>query len=82
MKGEKQFLISLEMSICFEAKGPCTTTLPILEEVRLPKPLCNLDADFSLPGICHGIKLKLYTILIYSENIAMLTCHRLLLLTQ
>lgn len=60
LKGEKQFLVTMEISVCFEANGPCALTIPILEEVRLPKPLCNLDSGFSLSGtylycLCYNI---------------------------
>ncbi|VDI06314.1 Hypothetical predicted protein [Mytilus galloprovincialis] len=51
LKGEKQFLVSVDISICFEANKPCAKSIPILEEIRLPKPLCNLESGFSFPDI-------------------------------
>lgn len=50
LKGEKQFLVNMDISVCFEAHGPCVLKIPILTEVRLPKPLCNLESGFSFPS--------------------------------
>ena len=54
---EKEFVVDLDISICFEANGPCVFNSNILKSARLPKPLCNLNSNMSFGG--------LYTLILY-----------------
>ena len=48
---EKQFLLDVDISVCFEANGPCMLTSNILKNARLPKPLCDLSTSLSFGGM-------------------------------
>ncbi|XP_048258717.1 uncharacterized protein LOC124137708 isoform X1 [Haliotis rufescens] len=49
-EGEKQFLVSLNISACFEAGGKCLVTLPVLNQARFPNPGCDWNSTLSLKG--------------------------------
>ena len=48
---EKQFLVDMDLSVCFEANGPCVLTSNVLRNARLPKPLCDLSTNLSFGGM-------------------------------
>ncbi|XP_046562947.1 uncharacterized protein LOC124271840 [Haliotis rubra] len=50
LEGEKQFLVSLNISACFEAGGRCLVTLPVLNQARFPNPGCDWNSTLSLKG--------------------------------
>ena len=50
-KGQQLFLLNMEVNICLEAAGPCTLELPILKDLKVPKPVCNLEKSFYSFGI-------------------------------
>ncbi|XP_046562951.1 uncharacterized protein LOC124271844 [Haliotis rubra] len=50
LEGEKQFLVSLNISACFESGGKCLVTLPVLNQARLPNPGCDWNSTLSLRG--------------------------------
>ena len=54
---KKEFVVDLDISVCFEANGPCVFNSNILKSARLPKPLCNLNSNMSFGG--------LYTLILY-----------------
>ncbi|XP_052090897.1 uncharacterized protein LOC127727822 [Mytilus californianus] len=61
---EKQFLINMDLSVCFETKGPCVLTSNILRNARLPKPVCDLSStlsfgDISLKELAENLKLDI-----------------------
>lgn len=45
---ENVFLVSMNVSICFESKGPCETEFLIMKHVKLHKPLCDFDEGFKI----------------------------------
>ncbi|CAC5375019.1 unnamed protein product [Mytilus coruscus] len=45
---ERMFIVSLTISICYEANGPCALEMIILENTKLPIPLC--DFSQGIPG--------------------------------
>ncbi|CAC5409208.1 unnamed protein product [Mytilus coruscus] len=45
---ERMFIVSLNISICYEANGPCALDLKILENSKLPIPFC--DFSQGIPG--------------------------------
>ena len=44
------YLVSTNISICLESNGPCELDLKILENVKLPKSLCDFSQGFAIPG--------------------------------
>lgn len=46
LNGERMFLLNMDLSVCFEAEGSCSLKLPLLRDVFIPKPVCNLDQGF------------------------------------
>jgi hypothetical protein len=48
---EKEFVVDLDISVCFEANGPCVFNSNLLKSARLPKPLCNLNSSMSFGGL-------------------------------
>ncbi|VDI38371.1 SWI/SNF-related matrix-associated actin-dependent regulator of chromatin subfamily E, member 1 [Mytilus galloprovincialis] len=48
---EKQFVVDMDVSVCFEADAPCVFTTTILKNARLPKPICNLKSNLSFEDI-------------------------------
>ncbi|XP_052083604.1 uncharacterized protein LOC127720904 [Mytilus californianus] len=58
---ERQFEVTLDLSICFESSSPCMISFPILKNTILPKSLCEWKSDFidpSLPNKRFGYKMK------------------------
>ncbi|XP_053398719.1 uncharacterized protein LOC128556879 [Mercenaria mercenaria] len=49
-KDSSVFELSAEVGICLDASIPCNPVIPFLEKVAIPKPLCNWDMGFKLPG--------------------------------
>ncbi|CAG2251008.1 unnamed protein product [Mytilus edulis] len=43
---EPAFLISMKLSLCWEANQPCGTVYNIFDKVRLPKKVCDWDKKF------------------------------------
>ncbi|XP_063447893.1 uncharacterized protein LOC134727441 [Mytilus trossulus] len=48
LHAEPAFLISMKLSLCWEANQPCGTVYNILNKVRLPKKVCDWDRKFLL----------------------------------
>ncbi|XP_021353372.1 uncharacterized protein LOC110450253 [Mizuhopecten yessoensis] len=48
LKEEKEFLLSLSIDACFESNSDCTISVPVFDQQRIPKPLCNFDATFAI----------------------------------
>jgi hypothetical protein len=44
-------LVDMDLSVCFEANGPCMLTSNVLRNARLPKPLCDLSTNLSFGGM-------------------------------
>ena len=42
------YIVSLNISICYEANGPCALDLKILQNNKLPIPFCDFSQGF--PG--------------------------------
>ena len=47
---EPAFLISMKLSLCWEANQPCGTVYNIFDKVRLPKKVCDWDKKFLQNG--------------------------------
>ncbi|CAG2196992.1 unnamed protein product [Mytilus edulis] len=45
---ERMFVVSVNISVCYEANGPCALDLKILENTKLPIPLCDFNQE--IPG--------------------------------
>ncbi|XP_052806223.1 uncharacterized protein LOC128235441 [Mya arenaria] len=43
------FRFSLDISVCLESNGPCVLNVNLLNDVRVPKPLCDLERGFRIP---------------------------------
>ncbi|XP_053398211.1 uncharacterized protein LOC128556642 [Mercenaria mercenaria] len=43
------YKLSVEVGICLDANMKCDPIIPLLEQVPMPKPLCNLNMGFRLP---------------------------------
>ena len=41
IQSTREFVIDLELSICFETNGPCEQTVTLASDVRIPYPACN-----------------------------------------
>ncbi|XP_048250793.1 uncharacterized protein LOC124111176 [Haliotis rufescens] len=54
LEGEKQFLVSLNISACFEAGKACMITVPVVSQARFPNPLCDWNATKALKGFSLG----------------------------
>jgi len=50
LENERVYLVSMSVSICLESNGPCELDLKILENVKLPKSLCDFSQGFAIPG--------------------------------
>ncbi|VDI41394.1 Hypothetical predicted protein [Mytilus galloprovincialis] len=44
---EKQFVVDMDVSLCFEANAPCVFTSEVMKNARLPKPICDLKSNLS-----------------------------------
>ena len=45
-----QYLISMNISVCYEASAACDTVITVFENTLLPKTLCDWNKDFKDPG--------------------------------
>jgi hypothetical protein len=50
LKEEQSFQVNMDISVCFESNGICEIKMPVFENMRLPKPMCNWNTDFAIPG--------------------------------
>lgn len=50
LESEKKYMVSLNLSICFESHGPCVVSIPVLKNARLPKAVCDWKSDFIDPS--------------------------------
>ncbi|VDI79784.1 Hypothetical predicted protein [Mytilus galloprovincialis] len=53
LKYKRQYVVNLQLSVCFETTGPCTISIPVLTNAILPKSVCDwknnfIDPEFSL----------------------------------
>lgn len=44
--GERMYVVSLNISICFEDEKPCYLSVPILHNTRLPRRLCTWETKY------------------------------------
>ncbi|VDI45264.1 Hypothetical predicted protein [Mytilus galloprovincialis] len=44
--GERMYVVSLNISICFEDEKPCYLTVQILQNTRLPRRLCSWETKY------------------------------------
>ncbi|VDI38368.1 Hypothetical predicted protein [Mytilus galloprovincialis] len=49
LKYKRQYVVNLQLSVCFEATGPCTIRIPVLTNVILPKSVCDWKSNFIDP---------------------------------
>ncbi|VDI33335.1 Hypothetical predicted protein, partial [Mytilus galloprovincialis] len=47
---ERQYEVTLDLSICFESSSPCMLSIPILKNTILPKSICEWKSDFIDPN--------------------------------
>lgn len=52
LKSTKQFVVSARALACFDSKA-CSLNVPFLDNLILPKPLCNFNGTYKLPGNCN-----------------------------
>ena len=64
------FIVSVTVSVCFESNGPCALELHILDNVKLPIPLCDFSQGFKIPGMY-----KSFVLLIISCKLTRLFSH-------
>ena len=50
LENERVYLVSINVSICLESNAPCEQDLKILENIKLPKSLCDFSQGFAIPG--------------------------------
>jgi len=50
LSASKEFVVTVKMKACFDSKN-CVLDETIIENLVLPKPLCNFDGKFKIPGI-------------------------------
>ncbi|KAL3873935.1 hypothetical protein ACJMK2_037012, partial [Sinanodonta woodiana] len=50
LAGEKVYLLNLNISVCLDGKAPCVINTPVFENTRLPKPICDWNSNFTIPG--------------------------------
>ncbi|XP_076086925.1 uncharacterized protein LOC143057500 [Mytilus galloprovincialis] len=51
--GERQFEVTLDLSICFNSNSPCEISVPILKNTILPKSICEWKSDFIDPNFSY-----------------------------
>ncbi|VDH92137.1 Hypothetical predicted protein [Mytilus galloprovincialis] len=56
--GERQFEVTLNLSICFESNSPCEISVPILKNTILPKSICEWKSDFIDPNFSYMMFLR------------------------
>jgi hypothetical protein len=47
---DRNFLVSVNLSVCLESSGDCVVSVPIFQNALLPKLLCKWDIDFITPS--------------------------------
>jgi hypothetical protein len=47
---DKQFQVTLNLSLCFEDGQPCLLTMNVLKDAKLPKLFCDWGTGFLVPG--------------------------------
>ena len=50
LEGERIYIVSLNISICFDDHTDCYMSAQILKHTRLPKELCKYDTQYSIRG--------------------------------
>ena len=50
LEGERIYIVSLNISICFDNHIDCYMSAQILKHTRLPKELCKYDTQYSIRG--------------------------------
>lgn len=60
------FVVSVNISVCYEANGPCAVDLKILENTKLPIPLCDFNQEIP------GEKIKVTLIWLLSSQFTLL----------
>ena len=52
---EKMFMLDLSFYVCMEESRPsdCIVDIPILKNLKMPKPLCNWDGGFTVSSESH-----------------------------
>jgi hypothetical protein len=50
MVADKQFQVTLNLSLCFEDGQPCLLTMNVLKDAKLPKLFCDWGTGFLVPG--------------------------------
>ncbi|KAL3873866.1 hypothetical protein ACJMK2_036950, partial [Sinanodonta woodiana] len=50
LAGEKVYLLNLNISVCLDGKAPCVINTQVFENTRLPKPICDWNSNFTIPG--------------------------------
>jgi len=50
-QAKSMFKLDTRASVCLVADQPCQENVPILQNVEIPKPLCNLNTSFTVPGL-------------------------------
>jgi hypothetical protein len=40
----------MDVAVCLERAGPCEVLLHVLQDAKLPKPICNWNTDFKVKG--------------------------------
>lgn len=54
LESEDSFVVTVNISICFEANAACEVTRTILDEVKMKKPTCDWSAGFLIPSKFKG----------------------------
>ena len=56
-------MMSLDISVCYDAHSPCEYTETILRNTRLPKPVCDWETWYIDPGMVY--KVSSFTIFVH-----------------
>ncbi|XP_033724553.1 uncharacterized protein LOC117314596 [Pecten maximus] len=54
LESEDSFVVSVNISICFESSDACEVSKTILDSVKMKKPVCNWGTDFLIPGFSYN----------------------------
>ena len=57
----------MNISVCLESAGPCEVALVIFDNDRLPKPTCDWNTDFIIPGKPLSVYLEWSPLSVYLE---------------
>ncbi|XP_052071180.1 uncharacterized protein LOC127709616 [Mytilus californianus] len=49
LRYKRQYVVNLHLSVCFEATGPCTISIPVLTNTILPRSVCDWKSNFIDP---------------------------------